>query len=286
MGLKRIPEFPKSSGHVLNLFVIYISLPALVLREIPKLAFSQDVIVSVVMAWGLLVVCAGLVMLLASIFKWNRATTGCLLLLIPLGNTSFLGIPIVSSFFGADAVPYALIYDQFGTFLALSTYGTIVVAIFGNDGHPLAPGLIIKRVIFFPPFIALIFAIATRMLSYPSLLLKLLDFLSATMAPLAMVAVGFLLTLRLNRTTMGHLGLGLLIKLVLAPLMAWSICQAFGLAGSAVKVAVFQAGMPPMVTAGAMAISAKLSPDLAAGLAGIGIVFSFATLPLLYQFLI
>ena len=71
-----------------------------------------------------------------------------------------------------------------------------------------------------------------------------------------------------------------------APLTAWLVCQTVGLQGEAVEVAIFEAGMPPMVSAGALAISANLSPALTAALVGIGIIVSLATLPILYQLLL
>lgn len=43
--------------------------------------------------------------------------------------------------------------------------------------------------------------------------------------------------------------------------------------------------MPPMVTAGALAVAAGLDAELSVALVGFGIFFSFATLPLLYWLL-
>jgi predicted permease len=64
------------------------------------------------------------------------------------------------------------------------------------------------------------------------------------------------------------------------------LCKIAGLEGEAVQVSIFEAGMPPMVSAGALAILANLSPALTAALVGIGIILSFATLPMLYQMLL
>ncbi|MCI5121744.1 MAG: AEC family transporter, partial [Candidatus Electrothrix sp. AUS4] len=105
------------------------------------------------------------------------------------------------------------------------------------------------------------------------------------LVPLVMIAVGFQLTLKLNKKVVSPLSIGLVIKLLIAPLTALLICKVSGLQGEAVQVAIFEAGMPPMVSAGALAILANLSPALTAALVGIGIILSFATLPLLYQLL-
>ena len=135
MLIKRLPNFPDETGTALNLFVIYISLPALVLLKIPELAFSQDLLVPAIMPWGMLLFSSTLILVLSKLFHWDRPTTGCLLLIIPLGNTSFLGIPMVKAFFGEEALSYALIYDQLGSFLALATYGSLILALYGTGNN-------------------------------------------------------------------------------------------------------------------------------------------------------
>lgn len=286
VALKRLPDFPDETGNTLNLFVIYISLPALVLLKIPELVFSKSLLIPTLMPWGMLFFSSALVWILSRLLKWDRATTGCLLLLIPLGNTSFLGIPMVRAFFGDQAIPYALIYDQLGSFLALATYGSLILAFYGTAESKPTIGSVIKKVISFPPFIALAFAFAIRGTPYPSIAVDLLRILASTLVPLVMIAVGFQLRLQLNRKLTSQLSIGLSIKLIIAPLAAILLCKMFGLSGEAVKVSIFEAGMPPMVSAGALAILAKLSPALTAALVGIGIVLSFATLPVLYQLLL
>ncbi|MBU0486161.1 MAG: AEC family transporter [Proteobacteria bacterium] len=285
MALKQIPDFSDETGNVLNLFVIYISLPALVLLKIPELVFTRNLLVPALMPWGVLLFSSALVLILSRLLRWDRPTTGCLLLLIPLGNTSFLGIPMVKAFFGEKAIPYALIYDQLGSFLALATYGSIILAIYGTGKNKPTFKSAAKRIISFPPFIALILAFSLKAFSYPPVAVSLLKILAATLVPLVMIAVGFQLKLRLSKEVRSQLGLGLLLKLIIAPVAALFFCKITGLEGEAVRVSIFEAGMPPMVSAGALAILANLSPALTAALVGIGIVLSFATLPLLYQIL-
>lgn len=285
MVLRHIPDFPDYTGNVLNLFVIYISLPALILFKIPELAFSKNLLVPVFMPWVILLISCALILIISGLLHWERSTTGCLLLLVPLGNTSFLGIPMVKAFFGDDAVPYALMYDQLGSFLALATYGSLILALYGTGDDKPTLKSVIKKVISFPPFISLILALILKTFTYPPFALSLLETLSSTLVPLVMIAVGFQLTLKLSSGEISRLGIGLSIKLIAAPLIALLLCKIFGLDGEIVQVSVFEAGMPPMVSAGALAILANLSPALTAALVGIGIILSFATLPLLYQLL-
>lgn len=285
MVVRRIRHFPRETGTILNLFVIYVSLPALVLLKVPDLTFSRDLLVPAVMPWAMIVISGTAVAALSSVFRWDSEIKGTLLLLVPLGNTSFLGIPMVTAFFGQRSVPYALLYDQLGSFLALATYGSLILALYGKSaGRPEWRG-ILKKIMTFPPFMALIFATILRPFAYPDLLRGILVPLASTLVPVVMIAVGFQLTLQLRREVTLPLAVGLALKLVFAPFTALALSKALGLSGDAVQVSVFEAGMPPMVSAGALAIMANLAPPLTAALVGLGVILSFATLPLLYQFL-
>ena len=195
VALKRIPAFSAETGSVLNSFVIYVSLPALVLLKIPELVFSQGILVPVCMPWAMLLFSSVLILLLSRLLTWDRPTTGCLLLLIPLGNTSFLGIPMVKAFFGDQALPYALLYDQLGSFLALATYGSLILAIYGTIESKPNFALVVKKVISFPPFLSLVLAFILKSLSYPPAAASILEILAATLIPLVMIAIGFQLTL-------------------------------------------------------------------------------------------
>jgi len=285
LALRRFPAMPDATGSVLNQFVIHVSLPALVLFRIPDLVFSSHLFVPVLLPWIMLLLSAALVFVVSRMAGWDRATTGCLLLLVPLGNTSFLGIPMVTAFFGEQAVPYAVLYDQLGSFLAVATYGALILALYAAGGvRPTAAG-ILKKVVTFPAFLALVLALALKGWTYPAALAGLFGALAATLVPVVMIAVGFQLSLRLSRDDVSALGAGLGLKLVVAPLLALLLCRVAGLDGEPVQVSIFEAGMPPMITAGALAISANLVPRLSAALVGFGIVASFVTLPLLYRLL-
>jgi malate permease and related proteins len=283
--LSRLPRFPAAADQVLSQYIIYVALPALVLLKIPELAFTREILIPVLLPWVMVAFSAALILAGSKFLPWNRETTGALLLLVPLGNTAFLGIPMVTAFFGEEAVPYALLYDQLGSFPALVIYGSVIVAIFGPAAQRPTPAGVLKRIITFPPLLALLLAIGLRPLAYPEILALLLHNLAATLVPVVMIAVGFRLTLQLSREVIAPLACGLAVKLVLAPAAALLLVSLLDLSGLPVRVSVFQAGMPPMVLAGVMAMAANLAPQLCAAMVGLGILVSFATLPVLFSFL-
>ena len=284
MLFQRLKSFPKDTPQVLNMFAIYVSMPALVLLKVPLITFSRAALIPLLVPWGMLLFSLGAVLAGARLWRWPRGVVGVLLLMIPLGNTSFLGIPIVQAFFGAPGLPHLIIYDQLGTLLIFSSYGSVILATYGRGGTLDIPA-IARRMLLFPPTIALVTGFALRSWHYPPQLEQGLHNVSLTLVPLVMTAIGFQLRLRLQRRVFAPLCFGLAVKLVAAPLVALGACHLAGLSGPAVEVSVIEAGMPPMVTAAALAVVAGMDAELSVALVGVGIVLSFGTLPLLFWIL-
>ncbi|MEY4583313.1 MAG: hypothetical protein RL701_8016, partial [Pseudomonadota bacterium] len=194
-----------------------------------------------------------------------------------LGNTSFLGFPLVAALLGDDAVKYAVVYDQLGSFIALSSYGLFVVAYFGG-GTPPTLREVLLRALRFPPFIA--FLLAFTPVVRLAILQPLWARLGDAVVPLAMFAVGLRLELRPPHPRRAVL-FGLVLKLFVMPALAYVIARALGAPRLFTQVAVLEAATPSMITAGAMAMQAGLAPELCAALVGYGVVLGLVTMPLI-----
>jgi malate permease and related proteins len=285
--LRRTSLMPENTATVLNAYVLYVAFPALILKSLPGLSFSMALLIPALTPWILLLISVVLVLQLARWLHWSREETGALLIIVPLGNTSFLGYPLVEAFFGSDAIPYALVYDQMGSFFALTIYATIVAALYSPLMNRPGTGALIRKILTFPSFIALIVGLLLLVLNVekPALASSAIDNIAATLVPVVMVAVGFQLSFRFDTREISPLLCGLGIKLLLMPLLAWLIWSLPGQRGPAVDVSVFQAAMPSMISAGAVASMAGLAPRLVSGVIGIGILCSLITLPVIYWIL-
>lgn len=202
-----------------------------------------------------------------------------LLLCVALGNSSFIGYPMVRALLGEDALPYAVVYDQFGTFVLLSTFGLYVIARYSGDTPPGAREIAL-RIVRFPPLWALAFGLTLMPEQPPAWIASALQKLADALLPLVMLAVGLSIRLRLPREELGPLATGLLLKLLVMPAVALPLSWAFGMQGDMLRANVLESAMPSMITAAALAISHGLAPRLAAALVGYGILLSLATLPL------
>ncbi|MFW0696980.1 AEC family transporter, partial [Aliarcobacter butzleri] len=74
----------------------------------------------------------------------------------------------------------------------------------------------------------------------------------------------------------------LIIKLLIAPLIAMIICQIFGWHNTAATVSIMEAAMPTMITAGAIASMAGLAPKISSAIEGNGTMISLFTTGLFY----
>ena len=281
-GLKRLHIFSEDDAAILNKFVIFISLPAMILLQIPKLTFSMDVMIPVIIAWVVMILSAMVTLFISHIFRFSKEVTGALMLVAVLTNSSFLGIPVINAYLGDEALPFVLVYDQLGTFLALATYGIFVAAYYSNRSEINAKIMAVK-IATFPPFISLVIALFLLGTPFPDTILKVLSALAVTIVPLALVAVGLQLQLKLPGHEVKPFSIALLIKLVIAPMIAIVIVKLAGWTSLAADVSVMEAGMAPMITAGAMASLSGLAPRLSSAIVGYGILISFVTTALLFK---
>jgi hypothetical protein len=276
---------PDEAPAVLNSFIIYVSLPALAILYIHNVQISYEILIPISMAWLLFGLAALIFTWLGSKLSWSRSLTGTMILVCGLGNTSFLGLPMIEVFFGKEGIPTGLIIDQLGSFLILSTLGIFVASYY--SGVKFDRRTILKRVVTFPPFISIVIAFLLLPIDYPNEMIYLLEKLGSTLTPLALLSVGFQLRLTYFNSHKLELAIGLLFKLILVPavlyLFYFFITRERGLV---FDVTIFESAMPPMITAAIVATEYKLNKELATMLVGIGIVLSFLTLTLWWMILV
>lgn len=285
LGLRKTGRFPATTPAALNGFIIYISLPALTILHIHSLKIDLSLLLTAGMAWLLFGVAWLIFGSAGKLFKLDRETTGALILVAGLGNTSFVGLPMIETYYGKEFLGVGIIADQLGSFLALSTVGILAATLYSSGD--VTPRQMARKVLMFPPFQALILALLLRPVSFPEWSTEILQKLGSTLTPLALVSVGFQLQFGGIRQVARPLAAGLGYKLLLGPALIFLLYSTvLGATGSVVQVTIFEAAMPPMITAGIIAIDHDLRPQLVGILVGIGIPLAFISLHLWHKLLI
>lgn len=260
--------------------VISVLVPALIIARLPDLSMGADLVVPVATAWACLGLAAVTIVAAGRRYGWSRRTVGALLLVTPLGNTTFLGLAMVSSLLGSAELARAVAFDQMGTGLGLSIYGSAIAAHWGHGEGGWRPAL--DRLVRFPPFLAVLVSFAVRLVELPAGLDDALGQVGRLVAPVAMFALG--IRFRVVATTHARQAAiwCLSTKMVVLPLAVLAAAiVAGGRSDPAWRASVLEAGMPPMVTAGVVAARAGLDEELASTVVGVGLVVAMVTIPLL-----
>ncbi|SNR34905.1 AEC family transporter [Flavobacterium sp. ov086] len=284
--LQRVKAFPTNIYKVLNKIVVYFCLPAITLYHIPKIKWSNELLFPIASGWICFILAFIFFHFLGRRFGWSNKLIGCLILTAGLSNSSFLGYPIIEALFGKKGLETAVLVDQPGTFVVVSTLGVFVAA-FYSKGSPNAIS-IIKKVLLFPPFLTFVVACLMNVSDYQfdvtiqSVLLKT----GSLVTPLALLSVGLQLQFDRRSQHWKFLRLGLFFKLILSPLIIFVLYVfIFNQHSEAIKVTLIEVAMAPMITGAILASTYGLKPRLSSMMIGFGIPISFLTIAIWYLIL-
>ncbi|MBV8063322.1 MAG: AEC family transporter [Nevskia sp.] len=270
---------PAGLAQHLNWWVLNVALPALVLDLVPRLRFDPQLWFLPAAMWLLFLGAWLLFAALGPRLGWSRGRIGALILVAGLGNTSFMGYPMIEALRGKEGLGLAVIADQVGCFVALAVGGVAVTAVYA--GRVLMPSEILRRILLFPSFLALLGGVLAGVLGgWPDAAHQVLERLGATLTPLALFSVGLQFKLHLGRSQLAAVGLGLGWKMLAAPLLVYGLGLLTGVGGLMLVVGVLQTAMAPMISAAILADQYGLEPPLANTVLGAGIVLSLLTVPL------
>lgn len=284
---KRGRLLTRASAQALNVVIVYLALPALIFQVVPKLRekvpFGPAIILPISMAWLSFGIAALLFGFVGKRRGWSRGQTGAMILTVGLGNTSFVGIPLLDALYGPDSLPTILLSDQPGSFLCLATLGSITASIY--SGTKAEFSAIARKVLTFPPFVSLILATLAVLLA-PAWARAPIDSLcgklSPLVVPLSLISVGLQLeaSIAILRRRAGILAVGLSAKLLLTPLLLTGLYV--GVLRSAdfqTKITILESAMAPMIMGAILASESGLDAELASLMIGVGIPVSLVTVP-------
>ena len=281
--MQRVNWFPTHIYKFLNKVVIYFCLPAITLYHIPKIKWDNELLFPIGAGWLTFILAFVFFHFLGKRLGWSNKLIGCLILTAGLSNSSFLGYPIIEALYGKKGLETAVLVDQPGTFVVVSTLGVFVAA-FYSKGSPNAFS-IIKKIILFPPFIMFVLACLMNVYDYDldldiqSVLLKI----GSLVTPLALLSVGLQLNFDKKSQHWRFLRLGLFFKLILVPFVILVLYVfIFKQHSEPIKITIMETAMAPMITGAILASTYGLKPKLSSMMIGFGIPISFATLAVWY----
>jgi len=263
----------------INAVIIYVGLPAFIFRAVHAAALRVDLIFVVLIAWAVFAVMAGLGFAAARILRLPRTIAGGFILVVALGNTGYIGYPIIQAVLGANALPEAIFYDVFGTVVALVLVGMLIAQRFGDSAEARVNPL--RELALFPALWALLLALALRPVAIPNVVGNGLDLLASMVAPLVMLSVGISLRFSTMRRDAVAVSVVSVLRLVVAPAIALAIGLVVLGRGVPLRVTTLEAGMPAMMLTLVIGDRFGLDSDFIASSIFVTTALCAVTLPLI-----
>lgn len=268
----------------INTWILYLALPAVSFKYLPKVVWSTEMLFPILSTF-LVAIGSWLFMMFYSKQKgYSSRSRSTLEIISGYSNTSFIGFPLISAFFGEKLLSIAIICDQ-TMFLALSTLGIITAVKGGSKSGKVTAQFILKRLFTFPPFLGCISALVISQFVNLDFAEPFFDKLASTVAPLALFSVGLQLKFNGWKKLLPQMSVSMLYKLILAPAMVLGLALLLGIKGDIAKISVFEAAMPTVVTSSIIAEQYRLNTKLTNLTIGFSIVIGFATTAIFYQIL-
>jgi hypothetical protein len=211
--------------------------------------------------------------------NWSRPTQGSFLLAMMVGNTGFLGFPVILTLIGPEYFAWGLFYDL-SISLGVQIFGVALAAYYGNAERMqgwIAP---VMTVVKNPSLWAFLIGALLRYLSLPPQVDQFLKTGAWVVINLFLILIGLQLS---QLSSLKNLKQGLTclsIKMLLTPLVVGTGLMFFGVTGPPRLLLVLLMGMPPAFVTTLYAERYGLDRDLAITTVALGCVLILFTIPL------
>jgi predicted permease len=273
-----------SLRQAINVAVFNIFLPALCIKVVYTADIDIETLLVPATAW--ITTISGLSISLAVYTLIEKPLhiappeKGVVILAATFGNTTYLGLPVLTGVCGYGAAKYALFYDLLAATPLLWLVGAAMASRYG-EGKRLEVRESLRTISSLPPVWGILAGIVLKVarVPIPPAVLKTLTMFGDLVVPLMIFTIG--LALSLPRVKHAYVIIpAVLIKLFLMPVISYTTAAFLGLRGTALSSCLIEGAMPTMVLSLLIASRFRLDESLAAFLIVVTTVLSFVTLPL------
>ncbi len=210
----------------------------------------------------------------------EKSTQGSLLLAAMIGNTGYLGFPVTLAMVGKEYFAWALFYDLLGSFPGAYALGVALGARFGDNGQQSQITQVAKAILINPAIWSFGVGLLLRQVAIPDAVAFTLDKLAWTTVALSLVLMGMRLAKLNTSVNLPQVGISLMIKMLIVPvILGWTL-PFWGVTGSAAKVIILQMAMPPAFASLVIAETFNLDRNLAVSTLAVGVMLLLVTLPM------
>lgn len=267
---------------ILNKYALWIGFPALVIYSLMQLkpegnSFFGFIVLNSVFILGSML----LVFPVSRFFRLSVGMKRSLFLILPFGNVSYLGIPILQNAYGIEILPYAAIISAVYVFWLL-TLAIILIEFYGQEkSEPKKLMLsLVKNPLLLSVFIGL--AIVLFKIPVPSFLGKTIQLFAESVTAVVLFSLGIFLGMQQIGKLRDWLQVAMwcFITMVLLPFLFYQAIKFSAVEVINLKAIIIDAAMPLGVTPYVLAVQYKLKTTLIARIIVFGTLLSMVVIPL------
>lgn len=240
---------------------LYLFTPAMVFSALNKstidLGMAGDITLFMLLYTAILL---GIALFSGQLLRYDFEKRRALALSTTMMNCGNFGLPLVYFAFGEPGLSYSVL--TFVIFsIPLSTLGIMLAQKETTDWRKS-----LLNTLRIPIFHAVILALTVNLLQVPlaAFIVRPIDLLGQAAIPLMLVMLGMQLARTSIKRELGFLCQATLIRLFLAPLLAWGLTTFLGINGLAQKVVILQTSTPAAVLPLLYSLRYGTRPDLVA----------------------
>lgn len=210
--------------------------------------------------------------------SWSKPVQGSFLLASMVGNTGYLGYPVILALVGEKYFGWALFYDMLGTTIGAYGLGVLLAARFGGVAQ--SHWQLVRAILQNPALWSLGLGLGFRQIPLPELAERSLQGFAWSAIALSLVLIGMRLSQLKSGGYLRQASMSLAIKMLLVPLILGIGLFLLGITGSPLLVIVLQMAMPPAFATLVLAEVYNLDRDLSVTTLAIGSIGLLLTLPI------
>ncbi len=267
---------------VLNKYALYIGFPALVIFSLMKLDLTDKSYTAFIFQNSVFILASmALVFPICRIFNLSVLEKRTLFLILPFGNVSYLGIPVLLNTYGTDILPEAAIISAVYVFWLL-TLAILLIEIYGENKVNLKKlGLsLVQNPLLLSVFTGLIIVIFR--IKVPDYASKTIELFSNSVTAVVLFSLGIFLgrhkTGKLNEWQ--NVAVLTVVTMVVLPYIFYRIILLFPVDHTNLKATIIDAAMPLGVTPYVLAIQYKLDTVLLTRVVVLGTIISVVVIPM------
>ena len=275
----------QNSVSSLSKFLLNICIPAMIIYSM-QIPFSQSIAEKsgtlIFAALCYYVIAFAVCFVTPYILRCKKEEYGVFRFMTMFSNSMFMGFPILSMFFGPEAIFYAAIFNIPFTLL---TYSVGIWILRSGEGGISFSWKLLLNAAFLSTFVGILFFVTS--FSIPDPFYGALGLLSDITTPMSLVVTGgFLASLETKAifsNVRQYFAAG--IRLLIIPAITFAVCSLFITDPLILGITVVTAGMPAAVNTVILAEEHDARPDIAAQGVFISTLLCILTIPLLAVFL-